>query len=175
MNGKRASQDELIEMIMDEHKPIQRLIQIMKDTDNELSEREEAFEKFAPLLVAHAKPEEDTVYAFMKKTEDLREEGFEGEVEHILADQMLEECRRADDDDIFSAKLKVLAELVEHHIEEEESELLPSLKKSSSKEERNEILQQFLEAKQEILDEGGMDSPSERDTDNTHPTLMLNR
>jgi hemerythrin superfamily protein len=107
---------DIIQMIMVDHKPLKKLIKVMKDSDQSLSARQKAFEEFAPLLVAHAKPEEQVLYVYMRKDEDLREESFEGEVEHGLADQMLEEAKRTDDEDLWSAKVKVLAELVEHHI-----------------------------------------------------------
>ncbi|UYL10261.1 immunity 49 family protein [Bdellovibrio sp. SKB1291214] len=153
--------DDIIEMILEDHKPLKKLIKIMKDSDREISERAEAFAEFAPLLISHAKPEEDSLYAFMKKDEDLREEGLEGDVEHQLADQLCEEIKRTTDPEEMGARIKVLAELVEHHIEEEEEDLLPDFKDNSEIEERVALGKQFIELKTAMLVKGGEDSPKE--------------
>ena len=43
----------------------------------------------------------------------------------------------------------MLAEIVEHHIQEEEDDLLPDYRKSSDKQERLELGQKFLDAKEQ--------------------------
>jgi len=42
----------------------------------------------------------------------------------LFADQLVEENMRTDDEDLWSARVKVLAELVEHHIEQEPKNVL---------------------------------------------------
>lgn len=162
-NTKNAkpNKEDIIELILHDHKALKKLIKVMKNSDNDLSERQEAFEEFAPLLVVHAKPEEQTMYVFMKDDEDLREEGFEGDVEHGLADQLLEEIKRTDDEDLWGARVKVLAELVEHHIEEEEEELLPDFRKHSDIEERVQMGAKFMELKNKLIEQGGKDTVDE--------------
>ncbi|MBX2989377.1 MAG: hemerythrin domain-containing protein [Bdellovibrionaceae bacterium] len=150
MAHKHTAAEDIVQLILEDHKPLKKLIKIMKDTDKDLEERKAAFEQFAPLLVTHAKPEEQSLYVYMKKDEDTREEALEGDVEHGLADQMLEEAKRTDDEDLWTARVKVLAELVEHHIEEEEEELLPEFKKNSEPEERRKLGHIFLRLKDKI-------------------------
>ena len=160
--------DDIIDLILADHKPLKQLIKIMKDSEkHDLNERQNAFEEFAPLLVTHAKPEEQTLYVSMKKEEDLREEGLEGDVEHALADQLLEEIKRTDDEDLWSARVKVLAELVEHHIEEEEEEMLPDFRKNSEVEERIQLGADYLQLKAQLEDQGGKDAPEEMNLANT--------
>lgn len=145
---------DIISLILEDHKPLKELIKVMKDSEKSAEERFEAFQVFAPALIAHAKPEEQTLYVVMKKDEELREEAFEGDVEHILADQLVEEIKRENDKDVRSAKIKVLAELVEHHIEEEESDLLPEFKKHSEATDRASLGNQFLSLKADYLTAG---------------------
>lgn len=159
---KITKMDDIVEMILEDHKPLKKLIKIMKDSDRDISERAEAFTEFAPLLVSHAKPEEESLYVFMKKDADLREEGLEGDVEHQLADQLCEEIKRTKDPEEMGARIKVLAELVEHHIEEEEEELLPEFRDNSELEERVALGRQFVELKAAMLEQGGEDSPHEK-------------
>ena len=157
-----GAESDIVNLILEDHKPLKRLIKIMKDSDkHSLSERSEAFAEFAPLLVVHAKPEEQVLYTYMKADEDLREGGFEGDVEHQLADQLVEEIMRTNDEDLWSARVKVLAELVEHHIEEEEKDLLPDFKKESEPSERRALGQKFLLFKTQLLEQGGTETPYE--------------
>jgi hemerythrin superfamily protein len=145
-----------------DHKPLKKLIKIMKDSDkHDMDERQNAFEEFAPLLVTHAKPEEQVLYVAMKQDDDMIEEGYEGDVEHGLADQLIEEIKRTDDEDLWSARVKVLAELVEHHIEEEEEDMLPDFRKHSEPEDRVSMGQKYLQLKEKLASQGGKDAPSE--------------
>lgn len=165
---------DLIDLILGDHDALKGLTKIMKDKSLDLNERLTAFEQFAPLFVTHSIPEEKVLYGFLKREDDdnLREEGFEGEVEHVLADQLLEEVKRADNDEVLSAKLKVLAELVEHHIEEEEAHILPDFKENTESQEREEMGAIFLHLKTRIQSEGSNDAPTESEIAERHPTYF---
>lgn len=144
---------DIIDLILDDHKDLKRLIKVLKNDDADLGDRYAAFEEFAPLLILHAKPEEQTLYTEMKNDKELRAEGMEGDIEHNIADRLLNEVKGTTDEDMWSAKVKVLAELVEHHIKEEESTLLPDYKKRSDIQVRRQLGEKFLVLKSSI----GMD------------------
>lgn len=145
----KMSKTDLIQLILRDHKPLWKMIKVMKSEKASFSEKKSTFEDFAPALTAHAKPEEQTWYEALKSEHDMNIEGIEGDTEHALADQLCEELKETKDEDIFMAKVKVLAELVEHHLEEEEEDLLPQYKKDSSSEEREELGQKYLELQAE--------------------------
>lgn len=146
---------DIIDLILDDHKDLKRLIKVLKNDDTDIGDRYAAFEEFAPLLTLHAKPEEQTLYVEMKNDKELRSEGMEGDIEHAIADRLLNEAKETTDEDMWSAKVKVLAELVEHHIKEEESTLLPDYKKHSETAERIQLGEKFMALKSSI----GMDDP----------------
>lgn len=173
--AKRAApglqDDDIITLILDDHKPLKMLIKVLKDTKkHSLRERRKAFEEFATHLELHAKPEERVLYTHMKEEDEMREEAYEGDVEHELADQMVEEAKRTSgDDDLWSARVKVLAELVEHHITDEEQDVLPDFRKHSTAEDRVRLGQEFLAAKTELLEvEMPAEQATERDVQATH-------
>lgn len=149
---------DILQAILDDHKPLKRLIKIMKDDEKELSDRQIAFEEFAPLLTIHAKSEEQVLYVAMKSALDLREEGLEGDVEHGLADQLVEEIKRTTDEDLWSARVKVLAELVEHHIEEEEDEMFPEIREATDAEQRKILGAEYLNLRAKWMARGGEDT-----------------
>lgn len=143
--GKRADPADIVQLILKDHKPLKARIKIMKDPDkHSLSQRQKAFKEFAPLLTAHAKSEEKSLYVAMKDEEELRVESFEGDTEHTIADSLVKEIKGIDEEDEWTAKVKVLAELVEHHIEEEEEEMLVEVKKEMETETRLAIGQEYL-------------------------------
>ena len=150
MTTKNSKQEDIIEQILTDHKPIKKCIKVMKDFDETNNDRRKAFEEFAAYLVPHAKAEEHVLYAFLKNDADLCQEGFEGDVEHDLAVNLIDDIKHTDDEDLWSAKVKVLAELVEHHLKEEEDEVLPNFKKHSKHDERIYLGQDYAQAKNEI-------------------------
>lgn len=155
------SRDDIVQMILQDHKPLKKWIKVLKG-EATFAQKQTAFDEFAPLLISHAKPEEQALYVAMKKIETLRAEGFEGDTEHGIADQLVEEIKRTDDEDLWMARVKVLAELVEHHIEEEEDEMLPDYRKKSDLDERIELGHMYANLKKTLEDRGGEDSPSEK-------------
>jgi hemerythrin superfamily protein len=160
--------NDIVDLILEDHKPLKELIKTLKDPGSSFEQKVSAYGEFAPLLVCHAKPEELTLYVFMKRNKEMRSEAMEGDVEHGLADQLLEEIKRTNDKDLWAAKVKVLAELVEHHIQEEESDLLPDFKKHSEKSDREKLGQVFLTQKIAMLEQGGEDTVEESDLDVRH-------
>lgn len=146
LNDKHDTGD-IVRLILQDHKPLKKFIELMKDTGAEFSKRKNAFEEFAQLLKAHSTAEEQALYSFMEEKPKLLGEALEAEVQHNLADQMVEESKSTQNEDLMSAKIKVLAELVEHHIEEEESQVLPDFKKETDSNVRIEIGEKYLQLK----------------------------
>lgn len=79
------------------------------------------------MLKLHAVSEEKAVYAVCQKMDEMKDLAFHSFEEHQVADALLKKALVTRSRDQWIARVKVLAELVEHHIEEEESEFLPEL------------------------------------------------
>ena len=142
------SKNDIIKLILVDHEPLKRFVGILKDLDTPIRTRRRIFEQFAPLLLVHIRSEQESLYTFLKdESKELRIDGLEGEVEHELAERMIEEVKMSEDADVWSARVKVLAELVEHHLREEESDMFPIFKKESDAEDRVMLGKQYLELK----------------------------
>lgn len=165
--------DDLLTLILDDHRPLKEMLAVLKDVGRSLGERRATFEEFARHFIVHARPEEEVLYERMKEDPVLRTEAYEAEVEHGLADQILEEAKRTDDDNIWSARVKVLAELVEAHIREEESEWLPDFRMRSTLEERAAMGREFLRLKTELVARGSSDTVEEADEYQVFETELL--
>lgn len=83
------------------------------------------FNELRSELLAHAEAEEKCFYArLMEEDEESRFFALKADVEHELAESLLERLEASDEkgSDEWPAQCIVLKELVEHHIDEEEGE-----------------------------------------------------
>lgn len=117
----------IVALIMRDHEPIKAALETLKNPEIGRKEKEGLYEQFAYDLICHAEAEQRSLYVHMKQHDenDYKVESFAGDTEHAIADQLLHEINATPDDNEWLAKVKVLATLVETHIEEEEQEILP--------------------------------------------------
>lgn len=100
----------------------------------------------------HTQLEEEIFYPRLRDEASLRESINEAIEEHHVADQLLEEFSGlAVNDEQWDAKLAVLKEMIEHHVEEEEKELFPKAAKLIDKDEAAEMGRTIEEEKKEML------------------------
>jgi hemerythrin superfamily protein len=83
-------------------------------------------------LTKHATAEEEIFYPAVREaggdTEDLVDEAT---VEHASAKDLIAQILAMESsDELYDAKVKVLSEQIEHHVEEEEGEMFPKAKKA---------------------------------------------
>jgi len=138
---------DVVSAIKKDHKSLRKYLDILKDTDAKMSERRKAYAEFSALLKAHSEAEENVVYkmSFKLTGRDLHVGVAEGFVEHGLADDLMKRMEKTNVALEWSAHANVLAEIVEHHIDEEEKELLPLIRKASSTKQNEKMLDDFLE------------------------------
>jgi hypothetical protein len=113
----------------------------------------EALKDLASALAAHMAIEHEFFYPGSREVdEDAILEAFE---EHAIAETALKRALATDaEDESFDARVKVLKELIEHHVEEEEGELFPEVEKEIDSDEL-EAMGQKMEARfDEVLKKG---------------------
>jgi len=125
-----------LDLLKQQHEEVSKLFkQFEKLEEGGTAERRELFVMIADRLSAHATIEEQFFYPSIKteKTEDLVREAVEEHlaVKRIIADLL--EMEPADEN--YSAKMKVLQENVEHHVEEEEDEMFKLVRKVLDKDQ----------------------------------------
>ena len=142
-------------MLHIDHKEIQAFTQTMA-SDEPTAKRLSAFEGLKPLLVAHARAEEASVYTPLMKVKsspDSRLMANEGFVEHSLVDVLMERLSKIDlvATDAWKAHAKVLKELLDHHIKEEEDDLFEELGEHFSDAQRERMGRDFATRKSAFL------------------------
>lgn len=123
-----------IELLESQHEEVMDLLEQIEETDN--SENKLAlFEQVADALAAHAQIEEKIFYpaVYVGETKEMLQEAVE---EHLAAKRVIADLlQMTPEDEQFDAKCKVLKELIEHHVEEEEDELFPQVRETMSDED----------------------------------------
>ncbi len=134
------SNEDVRSLLKHDHEEITALTETMASDDPKPT-RTAAFERLKPFLTAHARAEELAVYnplIAVKGSPDSRSMGNEGFVEHSLVDVLMERLGKTDlaGTDAWRAHAKVLKELLDHHIKEEEREMFEELGEHFSDEQR---------------------------------------
>ena len=104
-------------------------------------EKQQVAEQIIEELSRHATVEEQLIYPLLRARDSKHEDKvLEALEEHHVAKATLAELDKMSvDDERYEAKMTVLCESIRHHIEEEESELLPRLERVTSDEERKDL------------------------------------
>jgi hypothetical protein len=116
--------------------------------------RKAILKKLKPALAAHSRAEEQAVYNPLLKvrSKDSNDIGNEGYVEHSLLDELLARLSRgAGASDKWKAEAKVLYEILDHHVSEEQSEMYADLGERFSAEELEQMGLRFTRLKQKYL------------------------
>lgn len=125
-----ADTNNAITLLKEDHRAVKKLFKEFEDAKGE-GRKEKLARRICLELSIHAKIEEEIFYPACegRVEEDLLKEAF---VEHDAAKLLIAEIEAGSgqSDDFFDAKVKVLSEEIEHHVEEEEKELFPEVRKA---------------------------------------------
>lgn len=141
----------LVAAIKMDHAGLRNYLDILKDTDREMTERKRAYDHFVALLQSHSRVEEKIAYESANALPgyDMHIKVAEGYVEHKLADTLMSEIDRTSDPIEWSAHTNVLAEIVKHHLDEEERTVLPRFQKAFPPKLDQELLEDYLKLRAE--------------------------
>jgi iron-sulfur cluster repair protein YtfE (RIC family) len=145
-----------IELLKQQHQEVKDLFEQIEEAD-EPEEKAELLQDLADNFAAHGTIEERIFYpaAYAESTRELLEEAVE---EHLSAKRVLADLlAMKPGDENFDAKVKVLKEQVEHHVEEEEGELFPKVRTQFDA----DYLESMGDKMEELFDQLMSDSPSE--------------
>jgi hemerythrin superfamily protein len=168
---KTQKKDDAIELLKQDHRNVEALFkefEKLKEEDEEASA--EVIENACLELKIHDRIETEIFYpavreqAAEEQVEDLLDEA---EVEHDTVRELIEKLEGMDaQDEKRNAHFTVLSEYVKHHVQEEEKEMFPKLKKL--KELDLEALgAEMKERKAELMAELGAESEESEDEETT--------
>jgi hemerythrin superfamily protein len=139
-----------VTLLRNDHKTVESLFKkFEKAGPNAHKTKRDLVEKIVEELSVHAAIEEQVLYpAAREAVPDSEDEVLESLEEHHIVKWVLSELDGMDpDDERFTAKVTVLIENVRHHVEEEEQDLFPQLRKGMKRKELEELAQAMEKAK----------------------------
>jgi len=142
---------DVVDMIMDDHREVERMFdQLLREPEKRALE----LPVVTALLIAHSRAEESEVYPAARDEAGEAEDVEHSQAEHVEAEQMLVELAGMEPGDPgFETKLQELIDAVLHHVEEEESSVLPGLRTQLSAPRLAELGDAFSQARAEHLGE----------------------
>ena len=125
-----AETKDAIALLKEDHRAVEKLFKDFEGAKGE-GRKEKLARQICLELSIHTKIEEEIFYPACdgKVDEDLLKEAY---VEHDAAKLLVAEIEAGSgqSDDFFDAKVQVLSEEIEHHVQEEEKELFPQVRKA---------------------------------------------
>ena len=141
-----------LKMLKDDHDRVKGMLEKLDATTERAEKtRTEMLQTLKHELTIHETIEEEILYPALKefaKTKDIALEGYE---EHHVVDGIMSELEATPvDDETWGAKLTVMKENLEHHIEEEEGEMFPKARQVMEEDELSELGDQMAARKEEL-------------------------
>jgi hemerythrin-like domain-containing protein len=116
-----------IALLKQDHDKVKKLLaELETTTERGIKTRTELFATIKAELTVHEIIEEEIFYPELKAHPKATDVVLEGYQEHHVVDMLMGELEALDvSDEMWGAKAKVMQENIEHHIEEEETEMFP--------------------------------------------------
>ena len=123
-----------IDLLKTDHEKVKGILnQLSESTDRALKKRAELLDKLELEITIHTQLEEQILYPAFKEAggKEQDEMYYEAKEEHRAVDSLVLPDLKSTDPSTpeFAGRVKVVKELLEHHIEEEETEMFPQAKK----------------------------------------------
>lgn len=143
------------QLLKEDHQKVDSIFQQLEPTtEKAVKTRQELFAKLRQELDIHTQIEEQIFYPSIKQAAETREITLEGFEEHHVVKTILGEMEELEvSDETWTAKLKVLKENVEHHVEEEEEEMFQKARNVLTEEQITELGEQMQEMKKTLQQE----------------------
>lgn len=150
MLSSGPSETEILDTLKKEHEEVGELLKKLVDSESGAA-RKKFVAKIKAALLPHVEAEQTVLYDALIKIGDKKhqQDGKEGYIEHELAATTLAKLEKISNamSAEFGATAKVLKELIEHHVQEEERNVWADAKDKFSADERVAMNRKYLAAK----------------------------
>lgn len=140
------------DLLTKQHHTVARLFKAIEAAQTN-HDKERLFKELASNLTAHDGIERQIFYPACKDAMGLNEDLGEALVEHGVIEFSLYQANEALGTYAFAFKCKVLKEMVEHHVKEEEQEFFPKAEKAISESNLEALGDEMAEAFEDALGE----------------------
>jgi hemerythrin superfamily protein len=155
--ARHSAAKDAISLLKEDHAKMRALLaELQESTEKAVGKREELLQTIERDLKIHTTIEEETFYPAFRgaaKKKGDRKLYFEAIEEHHVVDTVLPELRATESaSEEFAAKAKVLKDLVEHHADEEETQMFPRAKSLLGREKLLRLGERLAEQKASLTE-----------------------
>ncbi len=147
---RRLDPMDATKLLKQQHRKVESLF-TQYDATTTPAKKGAVFAQIGDALAAHCAIEEKIFYpsAYVGELKDLLKEAVE---EHLAAKRLIADLLKMPvTDPNYDAKVKVLKEQIEHHVEEEEGEMFPKVTKNLAKSELDALGEQMEKMFDELM------------------------
>ena len=133
-SSSRSSKPDAYAILKEDHQRVKKLFdefQKLHEQDGEIDELRAIASEICSELTIHAQVEEELFYPALRERIEQQDLLDEAKVEHDSARMLIEMIENEDgNEEMFAARVAVLGEYVNHHIEEEQKQIFPAARKA---------------------------------------------
>jgi len=148
MPGKESN---AIELLKHDHREVESMFKQF-DAEDESRSKSEIAQHICLSLIVHSEIEEELFYPAAQRALDVEDRDLvsEAKVEHMSLKRLIGDISGSSpSDEMFEARMTVLKEYVQHHVHEEEHELMPQVKKANI--DLDSLGSRLMERKQQLM------------------------
>lgn len=143
----------ILDKLKHEHQEVANLLEQASSDNQSLDKKKKLFDNINKQLILHMEYEEELFYPTIKENPATKNIVLEGYEEHNVAKTLLKELQELPvEDEMWLAKLTVLKENIQHHVQEEEQNMFPKVEKMIDEEELQDMAEEMQEFKQQQLE-----------------------
>jgi hemerythrin superfamily protein len=158
-----------VTLIKNDHRLLEQLFAQLRAGEGD---RRELVAEIHARLAAHARAEEGEVYPAIAKAAAGKDDVEHGTYEHLEAEHRLRKVRNLIGSPHFDQALQEFVAAVAHHVREEESELLPALRKATDERTLRMLGAAFERVRLDELSTYGYEAaPNDAETEATRDEL----
>lgn len=160
MSKAPAKKNDAVDLLDADHVAVKKLFNAYKklcENDGSPDEKQELAEQICQELTVHAQLEEEIFYPQVREAIDDDDLLDEAEVEHASAKDLIAQISSMEpEEDKYDAKVTVLGEYIDHHVEEEREEMFVKARKTkldlvAMAEQIKQRKAELMEADEEVL------------------------
>lgn len=156
--SNKVPKNEAISQLTADHARVKKMFKQydrLADGDAGNREKQQLAAMICAELTAHATAEEEIFYPAARQGIDETDLIDEADVEHASAKDLIAQIEGSSpSDDHYDAKVKVLGEYIDHHVQEEEGEIFPKVRRA--KLDTVGLGEQIAQRKAQIMQQKGM-------------------
>ena len=148
----QAASPSAFELLEQDHREVEEWFAEFDELNEDDDQKAKLAGKICLALKVHAQMEEEIFYPQARETTKDNDLIDEAVVEHATVKNLITEIEAMEvGEELYDAKMRVLGEMVKHHIKEEEEELFPELE--AAKLDLNALGKEIAERKEELMSE----------------------